>query len=148
MRLTFCAPIVIATCFIVLSHLPGQSLTNDEGKKVSTLVSWGGKAKLETRKQAPEAGYVADEETWKELWNAWRGTEKAPWVNFRETVVVIAANHDPNGMGVECTVDDNGDLKVRRSSTLIAFPKPTEFSYMFALIRRAGIKTIDGEKID
>lgn len=147
MRLTCAITVVLAVNPITGTSLSGRAAAQEGGRSVPVLVAWQGQVKLERRKDAPQSGYIADQEAWQALWTSWRGVEPAPWINFDEAIILVAANRDPNRIGVTATLDDAGDLRVVHRSTLIAFINPTEFAYQFALIRREGIKTIGGKPI-
>jgi hypothetical protein len=91
--------------------------------------------------------YVADDRTWEKLWKAWRGSEEVPYVDFKEAIILVAVNGDPNSISAQPAIDDKGELTVSFNATLIAFVNFDTCAYQFALIRRAGIKTIGGKPI-
>lgn len=119
-------------------HQPPESLI---------LQTWRGEVELELRKQAPEAGYVADTKSWEELWKAYRGGEQLPQVDFTEHLILVGVNSDPNKIGAGLTVSEKGELAVMYSSTLIGFEDPKTCAYQFAKISRKGIKSINGRPI-
>ena len=135
------------SCVIVIDPTSG-SVAQDKNKSVPILVDWQGKVKIELKEKVPQQKYVADSETWKKLWTAFRGAEQVPSVNFKETIVLVAWSGDPNRIRVVPTIDGKGDLQMTYQSTLIAFENPTESAYQFAVISRDGIKSIRGAKIE
>ncbi|APZ92027.1 hypothetical protein [Fuerstiella marisgermanici] len=148
MRLPWPASVVLAMTFAVLTGPPAYWHPLAKTKSVPVVVSWQGEVRMELRKEAPKRGYVTDGKTWERLWKAWRATEKAPSVNFKEAIVLVAANDDLNQISVIPAIDDKSDLKLIYESTLIGFLNPTEFAYQFALIKREGVKTIKGKAIE
>ncbi len=114
---------------------------------VELLRTWNGEVKLELRKEAPEDGYVVSQEKWEKLWKAFRGNEEVPKVDFKSELVLVAVGKDPNRISIRAENDGKGDLSVQAISTLMGFMNPTTCRYQFAVIRRTGIKTIDGKPI-
>jgi hypothetical protein len=139
------APIlIIVFCGSVAVPQPGPLASR---KSVPVLVSWNGSIKLEQRKKGPAAGYIADQTAWKDLWSDWRPTEEVPNINFSEVIVVVAVNRDPNKISAHALLDPQGDLTVSHLSTLIGYTKFDSCTYQFVLIRRDGIKTVNGKPI-
>jgi hypothetical protein len=147
MRLTCSAAVVLAMSCIMLTQPPGFSQPKEKTRSTPVVVSWQGLVKLELSKDAPKDGYVAEGKTWEKLWKAWRGTEQVPSVNFKDAVILVALNRNPNSISILPTIDEKGDLKMTIESTAVGFINPTEGAYQFALITREGIKTIRGNEI-
>lgn len=144
LRLSDLAP----TLAVVLLFHMGAIAMGDEGpQEVQLLETWGGEVPLELRKRAPEAGYVADAKLWATLWKAYRGDVKVPDVDFREHLILVGVNRDPNRIGAVAKLSDGGDLTVMYAGTLIGFIDPKTGAYQFAKISRKGIKSINGRPI-
>ncbi|PQO40211.1 hypothetical protein [Blastopirellula marina] len=106
--------------------------------------SWSGKIKDETlRKLAPEVGFVADAETWKKLWTAWRSEEEAPAIDFEKELVLVATVPGPNLVIMQPVLED-GDVKFRVGGTKIGGPG---FGYKLMKFSRDGVKTVNGKPI-
>jgi hypothetical protein len=111
-------------------------------KSVKTEKTWGGEVKIELRNKAP--GYIADKDAWAKFWKLYRGEEKLPEVDFKKDLIVVVVNQNPNDISIILEANDKGDLEVSYASTKIKFMNPTTCNYQIALIRRAGIKKING----
>ena len=137
------------TCFIVSIVLSGAFSNviprKEDKKEVPILVSWGGEVKMELREKPPKTIYIKDSDAWEALWKAWRPTEQIPPVNFDKAVVLVVAGENPNYVGVTPVVDVDGDLTMSTRYTLIGYINPSEFRYLFALVSRAGVKSINGD---
>jgi uncharacterized protein (TIGR03067 family) len=116
-------------------------------KPVQLQRTWHGEVALDVSKGAPRHDFVTDKEAWAKLWQAYRPKEQVPEVDFNTELVLVAVNNDPNGITIDATLGKEGNLEVDRISTLIQFNNPTTCRYEFALIKRAGVKTIDGVPI-
>ncbi len=91
----------------------------------------------------PEKGYVNDEETWNELWHAWRPMEKLPEVNFQNEIVLVGAL--PNALRVYVRALKTADGKV--TFTVNGSGSTKGLSYSFAKVMRTGLITINGERL-
>lgn len=118
-------------------HQPPESLI---------LQTWQGEVALELRKLAPEAGYVDDAKSWEKLWKAYR-VDEVPAVDFKEHLILVGVNSDPNRIGTMPKLSDKGDLKVEYVTTLIGFEGHTTCAYQFAMISRKGIKSLNAQPI-
>lgn len=126
---------------------PDLEIENRENG-VKFLSAWKGEVPLERRTAAPTSGYVSRQQEWEKLWNAFRGTEEIPKIDFEKQLILVAVNGDPNPIRICTKLDDQGDLKLSYGSTLIGFTHPRTGAYQFALINRAGIKTVRGKPIE
>jgi hypothetical protein len=141
--------VTLAAVFAALQLVVGlgSALGADEAGEVKLLQTWRGEVKLELRKQAPDAGFIADAESWDKLWKAYRVTEKVPKVDFKEHLILVAVNRDPNRIGARAKLSEKGDLSVVHLGTLIGFEDPQTCAYQFAKISRKGIKSIEGKPL-
>jgi len=116
-------------------------------KPVQLERTWDGEVKIELKSDAPADGCLVSQEKWNKLWKAYRGNEETPNVDFANELVLVAVNKDPNRISIQATLDANGDLSVTYRTTLMAVMNPTTCRYQFAVIKREGIKTINGKPI-
>ena len=82
----------------------------------------------------PKKGYVNDQESWLELWHAWRPTEKVPEVDFQNEIVFVGALQDKLRVYVRAMKTEAGaaTISVNGSGTTKGL------SYSFAKVMRAG----------
>ena len=78
------AALASASVSLLLIHAAVFADEEDRPTGAKILESWQGQVKLELRKQATEAGFVADAKSWEMLWNAYRVDEKVPAIDFTE----------------------------------------------------------------
>ncbi len=97
------------------------------------------------RGKAPANHVIADQQSWAELWKAWRGDEPVPEVDFRTEIVIVYTCYGPNYMQVWLERDGSGNVKcVRSTVTGLAGPS---FGYVMLRVNRAGIKSVEGHPI-
>ena len=106
---------------------------------------------LERRKNDSASGAVfseavLNENDWVELWRAWRSDEAPPKIDFARNLVLFCTTRTPNHCSIEPRLSRSGDLKVKILTTLI-HSQATTFDYKIIVIKRAGIKTINGKFI-
>jgi hypothetical protein len=128
-----------------------------QANTVPILIEWRGDVKLEARKDLPTelvldntglmAGFITNHASWEKLWKVCRANGQLPSVNFKEAIIYAAVNSDPNGVSVFLKLDDRGDLQGSLMTQLVEYTNPTEGSYLFALVNRDGIKTMNGKEI-
>jgi hypothetical protein len=115
--------------------------------KVLLKKTWSGKdIPNEVRNALPPDSYVADNASWTKLWQALRGSEPLPQIDFAEELIVLCTTVSPNSCGVGLSVDEQGDLKILSMSTLIGSDAKT-FNYQIASIDRDRIKSIAGKPV-
>ena len=123
------------------------SKARENGASVPQLVSWSGEINLRLRAKAPKHGFIDSRAQLKELWSAWRPGEEVPRVNFFQAVVLVAANSDPNSIGMEASLGPDGNLTINHISTLVGHENPTTFKYLISVISRIDVKTIRGQPL-
>jgi hypothetical protein len=107
---------------------------------------WSGKIKDESlRKLAPKSGFIADAETWKKLWTAWRPDEELPKVEFTKELILVGTVPGPNQVVIRPTLTDKRNVKLTVFGTEIAGPG---FGYKFIKIGKEGVKTVNGKAIE
>ena len=131
-----------AFCFMALL----SAMTFAAAPVVEPTGMWSGKVNHESlRKLAPQYGFIADAETWKKLWTAWRPSEELPTVDFAEELILVGTVPGPNLVIMRPTVDDNGDVKFIVSGTKIG---GEGFGYKLTKIGRHGVRTVKGSLIE
>ena len=136
------ARFTIAFCFIAL--LP--SLTFAAAPVVEPTGMWSGKIKDESlRNLAPEAGYIADAETWEKLWTAWQRRKELPKVDFAKELILVGTVSGPNLVIMQPTIDDKGAVKFLVGGTKIGGPG---FGYKLIKMVRDGVMTVNGKAIE
>lgn len=107
---------------------------------------WSGKIKDESlRKLAPKSGFIADAETWKNLWTAWRPDEEFPQVDFAKELILVGTVPGPNLVIMQPTIDKEGNVKFIVGGTKIGGPG---FGYKLLKLDREGVKTANGTPIE
>jgi hypothetical protein len=105
---------------------------------------WSSKIKdLSLRKLAPKSGFIADAETWRKLWTAWRPDEDLPKVDFAKGLILVGTVPGPNQVVMRPTIDEGGNIKLIVFGTEIGGPG---FGYKFIGISRNGVKTVNGKQ--
>jgi hypothetical protein len=128
----------------------GQSLGQSEGKLIEVEKVWGGEIRLELQRQAPPNGFITNEEAWAKLWRAYRGSDELPKIDFDKQMILVRVGNDPNVMGVihdELMLNEKGDLKVDFFSTQVKYINPKTCRYVFLLISREGVKSVNGKPV-
>jgi hypothetical protein len=109
-------------------------------------VTWNGVIKDDSlRDLAPKEGYIADQETWANVWRAWKPKAELPEVDFTKEIVLVTTVPGPNRTMGRPMKDDEGNVTFRVASTKMAGPG---FGYMLARISTEGVKTINGKPFD
>jgi hypothetical protein len=128
----------------------GCSLGQSGGRRIKIEKVWGGEIKLELQRQAPPNGFIANEEAWAKLWRAYRGNDELPKIDFDKKMVLVEVGRDPNQLGFDpegLILNEEGDLKASFISTVVGYINPKTCRYMFLLISREGVKSVNGKPI-
>jgi len=123
------------------------ALSDDKPEKpVPALQKWSGIIRDDEtlKRQAPTTAHVSDAATFEKLWKAWRPKEALPKVDFSTELVLVVTAAGPNRVALSATLDEKGNLKVRSRATLVGGPG---FGYALATVKRAGIKSINGNPL-
>jgi hypothetical protein len=126
---------------------PSSSTPKVKSNPIKSKQSWSGVVKIELRKEAPQKGYIANNLDWAKLWKTYRGNEALPKVDFDREMVLVYVHSDSNSIGISPSLSVTGNLTFDISSSMVGYNNPTDCSYVFELIDRAGIKTIAGKPI-
>lgn len=144
-RIIFC---IALTAIFNLMPVNAQSERRSQAQeKIPFKKTWSGRdLSNDLQSAAPPNLYIADAASWSKLWQAWRGGEPLPKVDFDKELIVFCTTSSPNSCGINLSRDEQGDLKITSESTLIGSDAKT-FDYQIGLIARAGIKSIEGKPI-
>jgi len=135
------ARFIAAFCLIALL----SSVAFAAAPVVEPTGMWSGKIKVESlRKLAPQSGFIADAETWKKLWTAWRPDEEMPKADFAKELILVGTVPGPNLVVMRPTIDDEGNVKFIVGGTKIGGPG---FGYKLIGISRDGVKTVNGQAV-
>lgn len=112
---------------------------------VEPTARWNGTiADATLRKAAPAGDFIADADSLKKVWNAWRPDEEVPKVDFAKELIVVGIVSGPNLVLMRPALDEQGDLKFSVAGTKKGGPG---FGYLFLKISREGIKTVNGKPL-
>jgi hypothetical protein len=96
------------------------------------------------RDKVPKSGVLDDRKDYEKLLTAWKVTKKLPKVDFRKQLVVVVATRRARLLPINATLSGEGDLQVVTGVTGDLQPG---FRYILAVVPRAGVKTVNGEKL-
>ena len=113
-----------------------------DDKKSKMPDSWSGVVRdTALRGLSPEKGYIADEKTWKNLWNKWRGDQsEPPKIDFTKEIILVATANGPNQMFGTPRLNKEGAVLFTPAATLMAGPG---FGYLLARLPIEGVKSIN-----
>jgi hypothetical protein len=94
------------------------------------------------RALAPKAGFIVEPQEFKKLSDAWG--VKGLTVDFATQFVIVETADGPNRVGINATLEDDGNLKVVGMSTLMA---GKGFGYGMMAYGRKGVKTVNGKPL-
>lgn len=147
MRLTL-SMVMIAAISPNLSS--GRSLGQSGVKPVKIEKEWRGEIKLELLQLAPKNRFIANGKAWAKLWRAYRGNEEPPKIDFDKQMILVGfGRNDPTIISpyLGLMPDGEGDLKVIFVEHLVLPRNPETCRYIFLLISREGVKSINGTPI-
>ena len=129
---------------VISPNVPcGFSLGQSRGKLIKVEKVWDGEIKFELLQQFPKV-FIVNEKAWAELWRVCRGDDELPKIDFDKQMILVGVHNDPNGL----ILNENGDLKSSVSNFIVsAFAAPETCRYVFLLISREGVKTINGKPV-
>jgi hypothetical protein len=117
-------------------------------QKIPVERSWSGKIPIVKRDNLTAVKRpVTKKGDWEKIWQAARGREALPMVDFEKELVLVSVGSDPNEITIVPTLDKKRDLQVYVMKTLVYYRNPSDCFYRFAVIKRERIKTIHGEPI-
>jgi hypothetical protein len=106
---------------------------------------WSGKVNDKAlRTLAPQAGFLADQATWKKVWSAWRPGQELPKVDFARELILVGTVPGPNRVIMRPTIN-SGNVRFLVAGTKIGGPG---FGYQFLRISKEGVKSVNGKPID
>ena len=130
---------------------PGAAFAaqEEEPKNLPILRQWSGDYPVSELHRLPEnlrksrVGYLADEETFADVWQAFKPNEKMPEVDFKSNLVVFSRNvnfYNRTSMGMIKLADSV--LEIVAMETMSALPIEDRVAMALAVIPRAGVKFI------
>jgi hypothetical protein len=137
----------IASVVILLTGLASgsafaQGLTIKPSKNLITGLVSG----EEVEKLTPPNGFITRKGDFDKLWKAWLLEGKVPEVDFKTSLVVVAASRKgPIKAAVLVDEKKTGDVKIKVELERQA--EGTGLQVLIAVFPRAGIKTIEGKAI-
>jgi len=122
--------------------------------EVEIVQMWQGDYPVAQLSELPEAqrdcgiGYIADAETFENVWKAFRPGEPVPETDFKENLVLFARNTQFfNRVRIGKVKVTNGVAEVLAMETLSAMPIEDKVAMSLAVVPRKGIQSIQiGEK--
>ena len=114
--------------------------TSSSDKPVKVMQRWSAELANRYRGTLPRTAYIADQTSWSNLWKVWQPKKKVPKVDFETRVVVVALGADPNRIGIEPSLSQDGKLRLRFSTTLALYGSPKSFRYAMIEISKEGIQ--------
>lgn len=139
-------PVRYLIAYCILTVMPSLAVAADPAPVVEPTATWSGKIEDKSlRKLAPKSGFIADEQTWKKLWTAWRPEEELSKVDFAKELILVGTVSGPNLVIMRPTIDDEGNVKYVVGGTKIGGPG---FGYKLVKIGKDGVKTVNGNSIE
>lgn len=139
---------VLPVSVVCLAGLVVSAAGQGETREVKVEQSWTGRLigeeKEALRMSAPAKRYISGPKTFAALWRMWRTEEKIPQIDFAQKLVLVETVRGPNEVTLKPTIDAQGNLAVKATSTLVGGPG---FGYAFGVVDRAGIKTVQGKPL-
>ncbi len=99
---------------------------------------------LTLREKAPKSGVLTSAAPFRELWQAWRGDEAIPEVDFAKNLVLVATVEGPNLVIMNPDLQADGDLRYMAAGTRRAGPG---FGYLLLQIPREGVLSVNGQDL-
>jgi len=140
---------ILWAAFVHLVNLGAAFAAQQEPKNLPILQQWSGDYPLTELRRLPEnlrtspVGYLADAETFADVWQAFQPDEKTPDVHFKRNLVIFTRNVDfynRTSIGMVKLVD--GVLEIVAMETMSALPIEDKVAMAMAVIPRAGVKFI------
>ena len=126
----------------------------EKPKNLPILQKWSGDYPVTELHRLPEnlrtspVGYLADAETFADVWQAFKPNEKMPEVDFKSNLVVFTRNVDfYNRTSIGMVKLADGVLEIVAMETMSALPIEDKAAMAMAVIPRAGVKFIQAGTI-
>jgi hypothetical protein len=113
-----------------------------EKKAVKLEKEWKGAVEDEALAKDTPA-FLSDTKALEKLWKAWKIEGKAPAVDFKKELVIVATTSGSR-LRLSATLDDKGNLDVLGMATRDLRPG---FRYVIATVSREGVKTVNGKQL-
>lgn len=119
--------------------------TSEPDRHLTLLQTWHGVVADDAlRNIAGSAPVITSDDSWRQVWRAWRGDTAIPRIDFSEHVVLVSTVGGPNQIRVEGRVDTQGNVRLAIAASKIGGPG---FGYLFALVERDGLRSIAGHPL-
>ena len=110
---------------------------------VGVRKSWSGsveKSKFDRKESLKKYKFIADPESWKELWNKIHEDKEVPTVDFVKHVIYIDLRdgNDPNRKSMRFRIDEKGTLTAGGVRTLLGFRPSKRYKLEIYLLPREG----------
>jgi hypothetical protein len=99
---------------------------------------------LPRMKEAPKDGVIVNAKAFAKLWQAWRGKEAPPKVDFDKQLVLVGTTTCAANRLFVAPQLEGGNLRVAFGATRIAGPG---FAYLIVALPRTGVKTVNGKAL-
>ncbi len=130
---------------LMMADTPADRPHTAQPKPLPIQAEWRGMFRTdEARVSEPACGYIADTDTWRSLWLAWRGNTEPPEIDFQSALIFVGTVSGPNRARLQAHADSSGNIQTRVGGTRIGGPG---FGYIFAKVRRAGITAVNGKAV-
>jgi hypothetical protein len=110
------------------------------GQPLTPVRQWRGSVSPSALAKAPAAGFVAGAEAFEQLWQAWRGNQPVPKIDFQKHLVLVATARG-RAPGYAIGLDKAGNLQVH---TWRFGTNRYAGGYRFLVVPRQGIQTVNG----
>jgi hypothetical protein len=118
--------------------------TRAESKVLTPSQKWNGSiADLALQKETPANGCITDAKTFEKLWKAWQIGDKTPDVDFKTEMIVVTTTRGGQ-VRLALRLDEKGNLNVGGLATRDLRPG---FRYVVGVIKREGVKTVNGKEL-
>jgi len=121
----------------------------EKPKNLTILQKWSGDYpvselhRLSENLRTSPVGYLADAETFADVWQAFKPNKKMPEVDFKSNLVVFTRNVDfYNRTSIGMVKLAEGVLEIVAMETMSALPIEDKAAMAMAVIPRAGVKFI------
>jgi hypothetical protein len=129
------------------SPAPGNPADNVFAVPDAAVLQWTGVVPDQERENdMPAGGVIASQASFESLSRSWRGSEVPPVVDFAMYLVLVDASRESQFAGLSFKgPDEKGDIQLITAAK--ASPPPQGIGYIIALVKRPGIKSVNGQLI-
>jgi hypothetical protein len=114
-------------------------------QEVAIRQAWTGEIPRVLCETLKQTRCIETQQEWSEAWKQLQRRDPLPEVNFGESLILMAINNNSSKMELEITLDYAGELFCTINSTPAEAPNPQSCTYMFAMIKREGIRSFESK---